>query len=140
MSPAARSPGSPPPATARTCPRPRRPPRRSGRSSRDDGVTGVAAGPGPTGPDDARPPLDELLEDDPADLYENAPCGYLSTLPDGTVVRVNGTFSRARGGGGAGAPAPPRGGRGGRATGCPPAGSRTCSPWVGRSSTRRTWP
>jgi serine/threonine-protein kinase RsbW len=26
------------------------------------------------------------------DLYENAPCGYLSTLPDGTIVRVNRTF------------------------------------------------
>jgi PAS domain S-box-containing protein len=36
--------------------------------------------------------LDQLLEDDPADLYENAPCGYLSTLPDGTIVKVNRTF------------------------------------------------
>jgi PAS domain S-box-containing protein len=26
------------------------------------------------------------------ELYENAPCGYLSTLPDGTIVRVNQTF------------------------------------------------
>jgi signal transduction histidine kinase len=26
------------------------------------------------------------------ELYENAPCGYLSTLPDGTIVRLNGTF------------------------------------------------
>jgi serine/threonine-protein kinase RsbW len=26
------------------------------------------------------------------DLYENAPCGYLSTDPDGTIVRVNATF------------------------------------------------
>jgi PAS domain S-box-containing protein len=26
------------------------------------------------------------------DLYENAPCGYLSTLEDGTFVRVNRTF------------------------------------------------
>jgi serine/threonine-protein kinase RsbW len=32
------------------------------------------------------------IEDDPVDLYENAPCGYLSTLPDGTVVKVNQTF------------------------------------------------
>ncbi|MGK5115086.1 SpoIIE family protein phosphatase [Geodermatophilus sp. CPCC 205506] len=38
------------------------------------------------------PALDELLEDDPADLYENAPCGYFSTLPDGRVVKVNRTF------------------------------------------------
>ena len=26
------------------------------------------------------------------DLYENAPCGYLSTLPDGTIAKVNQTF------------------------------------------------
>ncbi|GAB3360546.1 SpoIIE family protein phosphatase [Modestobacter lapidis] len=43
--------------------------------------------------DDAgRAHLDQLLEDDSADLYENAPCGYLSTLPDGTIVKVNRTF------------------------------------------------
>jgi len=35
-----------------------------------------------------RPPWDE----DPDDLYEHAPCGYLTTLPDGTIVRVNQTF------------------------------------------------
>ncbi|HEX2050030.1 MAG TPA: SpoIIE family protein phosphatase [Actinomycetota bacterium] len=34
----------------------------------------------------------ELLEDSVEDLYENAPCGYLSTLPDGTIVKVNETF------------------------------------------------
>ena len=28
------------------------------------------------------------------DLYENAPCGYLSTTPDGRIVRVNATFLR----------------------------------------------
>ena len=28
------------------------------------------------------------------DLYENAPCGYLSTAPDGEIVRVNETFLR----------------------------------------------
>ena len=33
-----------------------------------------------------------LAEDDPEDLYEHAPCGYLSTLPDGTIVKVNATF------------------------------------------------
>ncbi len=42
--------------------------------------------------DAVRAQLDQLLEDDPADLYENAPCGYLSTLPDGTIVKVNRTF------------------------------------------------
>jgi PAS domain S-box-containing protein len=39
-----------------------------------------------------RAELDRLLEDDPADLYENAPCGYLSMLPDGTIVKVNRTM------------------------------------------------
>ena len=43
-------------------------------------------------PDDARRRLDALLEEDPADLYENAPCGYLSTTPDGTIVKVNRTM------------------------------------------------
>ena len=33
-----------------------------------------------------------LLDDDPEELYDNAPCGYLSTLPDGTIVKVNGTL------------------------------------------------
>jgi sigma-B regulation protein RsbU (phosphoserine phosphatase) len=33
-----------------------------------------------------------LLDDDPQELYDNAPCGYASTLPDGTIVKVNGTL------------------------------------------------
>ncbi len=33
-----------------------------------------------------------LAEDDPADLYDNAPCAYLSTLPDGIIVKANRTF------------------------------------------------
>jgi serine/threonine-protein kinase RsbW len=37
---------------------------------------------------DVRLPWDE----DPGDLYENAPCGYLTALPDGTIVKVNETF------------------------------------------------
>ena len=38
-------------------------------------------------------PVDEVLpEEDLEDLYENAPCGYLSTLPDGTIVKANTTF------------------------------------------------
>jgi len=36
--------------------------------------------------------LAELLEESPEDLYEHAPCGYLSTLLDGTIVKVNETF------------------------------------------------
>ena len=33
-----------------------------------------------------------LLDDDPVALYDRAPCGYLSTAPDGTIVKVNATF------------------------------------------------
>ena len=33
-----------------------------------------------------------LLEDDPEELYDNAPCGYLSSRPDGTIVKVNQTL------------------------------------------------
>lgn len=35
---------------------------------------------------------DALLEDDPVALYDRAPCGYLTTLPDGSVIKVNSTF------------------------------------------------
>ena len=48
-------------------------------------------------PSGSEPGFDEdafasLLEDSAEDLYENAPCGYLSTLPDGTIAKVNATF------------------------------------------------
>lgn len=33
-----------------------------------------------------------LGEDDPEELYDRAPCAYLSARPDGTIVKVNGTF------------------------------------------------
>src|SRR5688500_15657684 len=33
-----------------------------------------------------------VLEETAEDLYEHAPCGYLSTLPDGTIVKVNQTL------------------------------------------------
>jgi PAS domain S-box-containing protein len=33
-----------------------------------------------------------LIEEDMQELYENAPCAYLSTLPDGTIIKVNATF------------------------------------------------
>jgi PAS domain S-box-containing protein len=33
-----------------------------------------------------------LFEESAEDLYENAPCGYLSALPDGTILKVNRTF------------------------------------------------
>ena len=46
-----------------------------------------------TSRDDFRSRVDEtLLEESAEELYEHAPCGYLSTLPDGTIVRVNHTF------------------------------------------------
>ncbi|MEU4833236.1 SpoIIE family protein phosphatase [Streptosporangium sp. NPDC023615] len=34
----------------------------------------------------------ELLEDSADDLYEHAPCGYLSTLLDGQIVKINKTL------------------------------------------------
>ena len=37
---------------------------------------------------------DALLDDDVEELYENAPCGYLSTTPDGYIIKVNQTFLR----------------------------------------------
>jgi sigma-B regulation protein RsbU (phosphoserine phosphatase) len=33
-----------------------------------------------------------LLDDDPSALYERAPCGYLSTTPEGSVIKVNQTL------------------------------------------------
>jgi PAS domain S-box-containing protein len=44
--------------------------------------------------DDFRSRVDHaLLEESAEDLYDQAPCGYVSTLPDGTIVRVNHTFA-----------------------------------------------
>ncbi|WTF16725.1 SpoIIE family protein phosphatase [Streptomyces sp. NBC_01601] len=33
-----------------------------------------------------------LLEDSAEELYDNAPCGYLSTLMDGTIAKINATL------------------------------------------------
>lgn len=33
-----------------------------------------------------------LLDDDARQLYDRAPCGYLSTAPAGTIIKVNQTF------------------------------------------------
>jgi sigma-B regulation protein RsbU (phosphoserine phosphatase) len=52
--------------------------------------TGGAAGGTGGGSDDAA--FTALLEDSAEDLYESAPCGYLSTLMDGTIAKVNGTL------------------------------------------------
>jgi sigma-B regulation protein RsbU (phosphoserine phosphatase) len=35
---------------------------------------------------------DALRDDDAEQLYDRAPCGYLSTTPDGLIVKVNATF------------------------------------------------
>lgn len=45
-------------------------------------------------PDQDVPPfsIPVLFEESAEDLYENAPCGYLSARPDGLIVRVNQTF------------------------------------------------
>lgn len=34
----------------------------------------------------------QLIDEDAASLYDEAPCGYLYTLPDGTLLRANATF------------------------------------------------
>jgi phosphoserine phosphatase RsbU/P len=36
--------------------------------------------------------LDALVHDDPVALYESAPCGFLTTTPDGIIVKTNATF------------------------------------------------
>lgn len=36
--------------------------------------------------------IEALLDDDAETLYEKAPCGYLSTTPDGTIIKANATF------------------------------------------------
>ena len=36
--------------------------------------------------------LDALVHDDPLALYDAAPCGFLTTTPDGVVVKANATF------------------------------------------------
>lgn len=43
--------------------------------------------------DEPLPELDlRLTEENPEDLYEHAPCGYCSCLPDGTLVKLNATL------------------------------------------------
>ncbi|MFJ5265233.1 PP2C family protein-serine/threonine phosphatase [Streptomyces sp. NPDC088387] len=43
-------------------------------------------------PADHRAAFSALLEDSAEDLYEHAPCGYLSTLLDGTIAKINTTL------------------------------------------------
>ncbi|WP_432020291.1 PP2C family protein-serine/threonine phosphatase [Streptomyces sp. 1222.5] len=44
------------------------------------------------GPADQDARFSELLEDSAEDLYEHAPCGYLSTLLDGRIAKINTTL------------------------------------------------
>ncbi|MFJ6370238.1 PP2C family protein-serine/threonine phosphatase [Streptomyces virginiae] len=48
--------------------------------------------PDPEGCSDQDRAFSALLEDSAEDLYENAPCGYLSTLLDGQIAKVNTTL------------------------------------------------
>ena len=43
-------------------------------------------------PDRDRAEFSALLEDDAEELYEHAPCGYLSTMLDGRIVKINSTL------------------------------------------------
>ncbi|MEU5402365.1 SpoIIE family protein phosphatase [Streptomyces sp. NPDC005963] len=45
-------------------------------------------------PRDDRALFSSLLEDSAEDLYEHAPCGYLSTLLDGQIAKINTTLLR----------------------------------------------
>ncbi|MFT7840565.1 SpoIIE family protein phosphatase [Saccharothrix sp. BKS2] len=45
-------------------------------------------------PDHDHAAFSALLEDDAEDLYDNAPCGYLSTMLDGRIAKVNDTLLR----------------------------------------------
>ncbi|MGI5430419.1 PP2C family protein-serine/threonine phosphatase [Streptomyces sp. CA-179760] len=56
---------------------------------RANGVPEPAGTGGPAGTDAA---FTALLEDSAEDLYESAPCGYLSTLMDGTIAKINATL------------------------------------------------
>jgi sigma-B regulation protein RsbU (phosphoserine phosphatase) len=53
--------------------------------------TGPAPARGYAVPDKAAA-FSALLDEDAEDLYENAPCGYLSTLLDGQIAKINGTL------------------------------------------------
>jgi sigma-B regulation protein RsbU (phosphoserine phosphatase) len=50
------------------------------------------AGQGPDGEKTSAAAFAALLEDSVEELYENAPCGYLSTLMDGTIAKINTTL------------------------------------------------
>jgi sigma-B regulation protein RsbU (phosphoserine phosphatase) len=55
------------------------------------GEPGQGAGPGPRA-GTGETTFSSLLEDSAEDLYENAPCGYLSTMLDGQIAKINTTL------------------------------------------------
>jgi sigma-B regulation protein RsbU (phosphoserine phosphatase) len=59
-------------------------------------VSVVGHDPAAGGPDEGghteQADVSSLLEDSTEDLYENAPCGYLSTLLDGQIAKINTTL------------------------------------------------
>jgi phosphoserine phosphatase RsbU/P len=61
-------------------------------------VSGTGHGAASSGPDDrghtGEAVFASLLEDDAEDLYEHAPCGYLSTRMNGQIAKVNATLLR----------------------------------------------
>ena len=52
---------------------------------------GPPIGPGREG-GDGRAEFSALLEDDAEELYDHAPCGHLSTMLDGRIVKINATL------------------------------------------------
>jgi sigma-B regulation protein RsbU (phosphoserine phosphatase) len=56
------------------------------------GVAGGGEGGSGHGPSHEEASFSALLEDSAEDLYDNAPCGYLSTLLDGQIAKVNATL------------------------------------------------
>ncbi|WP_329136337.1 PP2C family protein-serine/threonine phosphatase [Streptomyces sp. NBC_00670] len=58
-------------------------------SKTDDGEDGPCRGDEPA---DEQAQFSALLEDSAEDLYEHAPCGYLSTQLDGRIAKINATL------------------------------------------------
>src|ERR1700691_4321311 len=57
-----------------------------GREHRDEPAAAAVGG------DTDYAVFSSLIEDNAEDLYENAPCGYLSTLLDGRIAKINKTL------------------------------------------------
>ena len=61
------------------------------RAGADDRRDAPVPGDRMTKPEPSRPDL--LVDEDLDTLYEHAPCGYLSMVPDGTIVKANETLA-----------------------------------------------